>query len=154
MLAVLGSDDFIYKVFFLLHILAALVAFAPAFVWPIARAQARKRGAAIPSDMTAQAAVNEATIYGPAVIATGAFGLLMVITAEGDIWEFSQVWISIAFVVWFAMLGVVYGLLVPTGRKAAGGDAGAEAKLPMYTGFLHILLFVMLVVMIWKPGWT
>jgi uncharacterized membrane protein len=151
-LAVLGSDDFIYKVFFLLHIFTALVAFAPAFVWPIARAQARKRGAAVPADLMAQAAVNEAVIHGPAVIATGVFGLLMVVTAEGDFYEFSQAWISIAFVVWFAMLGVVYGLLVPAGRKAAAGDAGAEAKLPMFTGFLHILLLVMLVVMIWKPG--
>jgi uncharacterized membrane protein len=151
-LAVLGSNDFVYKLFFLLHILSALVAFAPAFVWPISRMQARKRGATIPSDLVAQAAVNEATIYGPAVIATGAFGLLMVITAEGDYFEFSQAWISIAFVVWFAMLGVVYGLQVPTGRKAAAGDEGAEAKLPMYTGFLHILLLIMLVVMIWKPG--
>lgn len=152
MLAALGSADFIYRVFFLFHILAALVAFAPTFVWPIARAQARKRGASIPSDLVAQAAVNEATIHGPAVIATGAFGILMVLTAKGDYFEFSQAWISIAFVVWFAMLGVVYGLLVPTGRKAAAGEDGAEAKLPMYTGFLHILLLVMLVVMIWKPG--
>jgi uncharacterized membrane protein len=151
-LAVLGSDDFIYKVLFLLHILAALVAFAPAFVWPIARAQARKRGAVVPADLTAQAAVNEAVIHGPAVIATGVFGILMVVMAEGDFYEFSQAWISIAFVVWFAMLGVVYGLLVPSGRKAAAGDTGAEAKLPMYTGFLHILLLIMLVVMIWKPG--
>ena len=152
MLAVLGSDDFIYKVFFLLHIFSALVAFAPAFVWPIMRMQARKRGAAVPADLVAQSAVNEATIYGPALIATGAFGILMVLTAEGDFFEFSQMWISIAFLVWFAMLGVVYGLLVPTGRKVAAGDGEAEAKLSMYTGFLHILLLLMLVVMIWKPG--
>jgi uncharacterized membrane protein len=144
-------DSFGYKLVLLLHIFTVLVAFAPAMVWPIVRVQARKRGSALPSDLAAQSAVNEATIHGPAVIAAGAFGILLIILSD-EVWEFSQVWISIAFVVWFAMLGVVYGLLVPAGRKAAAGDAGAEAKLPMFTGFLHILLLVMLVVMIWKPG--
>jgi uncharacterized membrane protein len=144
-------DSFGYKLVLLLHIFTVLVAFAPAMVWPIVRVQARKRGSVLPSDLAAQSAVNEATIHGPAVIAAGAFGILLIILSD-EVWEFSQVWISIAFVVWFAMIGVVYGLLVPAGRKAAAGDAGAEAKLPMFTGFLHILLLVMLVVMIWKPG--
>lgn len=144
-------DSSAYKLVLLLHILSVIVAFAPAFVWPIAKAQARKRGGVVPADMVAQSAVNDATIHGPAVIAAGAFGILLIVLSD-EVWEFSQMWISIAFLLWFAMLGVVYGLLVPAGRKAAGGDGGAEAKLPMYTGFLHLLLLVMLVMMIWKPG--
>lgn len=152
MLAALGSTDAIHRIFFLLHIAAAVVAFAPAFVWPIARSQARSRGEVLPANVTAQAAVNDATIHGGALIATGLFGILMVLTSEGDVFEFSQTWISIAFVVWFLMIGVVYGLLVPAGRKAATGDADAEKKLGMFTGILHLLLLIMLIDMIWKPG--
>jgi hypothetical protein len=144
-------DSFGYKLVLLLHIFSVIVAFAPTMVWPIVRVQARKRGAAVPADLTGQSAVNDAIVHGPAAILAGVFGILLVVLSD-EAWEFSQMWISIAFVVWFAMIGVVYGLLVPSGRKAAAGDEGAASKLPMYTGFLHLLLFVMLVVMIWKPG--
>ena len=46
----------------------------------------------------------------------------------------------------------MFGLMAPAEKKAEAGDEGAEAKLTMYGGILHILLFLLLVDMIWKPG--
>jgi uncharacterized membrane protein len=151
-LAALGSTDFIYRVVFLLHIFSAIVAFAPYFVWPVLNVQTRKRGASVPSDIAGQAAVNQVVVHGPALVATGVFGLLMVVLAEGDVFEFSQLWISLAFLLWFAMLGVLFGLLVPAERKAAGGAPDAGKRVAMFGGITHLLLLLMLVVMIWKPG--
>lgn len=158
MLAVIGSDDFLYKLVFLLHILSAIVAFAPAFVWPIVNMQTRKRGATVPAEVAGQVPVNNVIVHGPAMVATGIFGLLMVIMSNESavtgekVFEFSQAWVSGAFLVWFALLGVMFGLLVPAERKAAAGDADAAKKVGMFGGFVHILLLVMLILMIWKPG--
>lgn len=151
MLAVLKMGDALYQVVYLLHILSAIVAFAPVFVWPIVNAQTRKRGATLPADVTGQAAVNNVTVHGPALIATGVFGLLMVVLSD-EIYKFSQAWISIAFVLWFALIGVMFGLLTPAQRKAAAGDEGAAKKVPMFGGFVHILLLLILLDMVFKPG--
>ncbi|QYG93986.1 hypothetical protein HC251_17125 [Iamia sp. SCSIO 61187] len=157
MLAVLGNDTFIHRLFFLLHILTAIVAFAPAFVWPIVNAQTRKRGVKVSADVAGQAAVNNVIVHGPALVLAGVFGLLMVITStesiSGDkVFEFSQAWVSIAFLLWFALVGVVFGLLAPSERKAAAGDAAAGKRAAMFGGIVHLLLLLTLIDMIWKPG--
>lgn len=139
------------KVVFLLHILSALVAFAPAFVWPIVNVQTRRRGVKVPVDVAGQVPVNNVLVHGPALVLTGVFGILLVVLSDGA-YEFSQMWISIAFLLWFALLGVLFGLLVPAERKAAAGDADAAKKVSMFGGIVHTLLLVMLVVMVWKPG--
>lgn len=152
-LAVLKSNDALYQIVFLLHILSAIVAFAPAFSWPFVNLQMRKRGSSVPSDVAGQVAVNDAVVHGPALALAGAFGIIMIALSDG-IYEFSQLWISLAFLVWFAMLGVLYGLLVPAGRQAAvdGPDSPSAKRVSMAGGIMHLLIVVMLVVMIWKPG--
>lgn len=149
MLAAIGSTP--YKIVFLLHILSAIVAFAPAFVWPIVNVQARKRGGRVPAEVAGQVPVNNVLIHGPALVLTGVFGILMIVMSE-DVWEFSQAWISGAFLAFFALLGVLFGLLVPAERKAAAGDEAAVRKVSMFGGFIHLLLVVMLYLMIFKPG--
>jgi uncharacterized membrane protein len=148
-LAAVGSTP--YKIVLLLHILSAIVAFAPAFVWPIVNVQTRKRGAQLPADVAGQVPVNNVLFHGPALVLTGLLGLGLVLMSE-DVWEFSDAWISGAFLVFFALLGVLFGLLVPAERKVAAGHADAAKKVAMFGGFVHILLLVMLYLMIFKPG--
>jgi uncharacterized membrane protein len=148
-LAAIGSTP--YKIVFLLHILSAIVAFAPAFVWPIVNVQTRKRGVKVPAEVAGQVPVNNVLIHGPAMVLTGLLGILMIVMSE-EVWEFSQAWISGAFLVFFALLGVLFGLLVPAEKKAAAGDADAVRKVSMFGGFVHLLLVVMLYLMIFKPG--
>lgn len=149
MLASVGSTP--YKIVFLLHILSVVVAFAPAFVWPIVNVQSRRTGQKVPSGIAGLVARNTMTIHGPALVATGLFGIILVVLSD-EAWEFSQTWVSLAFLVWFALLGVVFGLIFPTEKKIAQGDEAAEKKMGMYGGIGHTLLLVMLVLMIWKPG--
>jgi len=144
-------DDFGYNLFFLLHMVAILVAFAPAFIWPVVQAQARRSGHPLGPEMGLAIRDNWNKIHGPSLVAAGVFGLGMVGLSD-SVWEFSQTWVSIAFLLWFLMLGVVFGLLPWNERKAAEGDNEAAQRSSMFTGVLHVLLLLMLIDMIWKPG--
>jgi uncharacterized membrane protein len=148
-LASVGSTP--YKIVLLLHILSVLVAFAPAFVWPITNVALRSRNEKLGQGVAAQIVRNSMTVHGPALVLTGVFGILLIVLSD-EAWEFSQVWISAAFLLWFALLGVVFGGLVPAERKVALGDDAAEKKVSMFGGISHLLLLLMLIVMIWKPG--
>jgi uncharacterized membrane protein len=150
-LALVPVDTFGYKLMLLLHILAILVAFAPQFVWPIVSSKLAKEGKPVGPTVGALAGGNTAKIHGPALILAGVFGFGLVGMSE-DLFEFSQTWISIAMVLWFAMLGVIYGLMVPAEKKAAGGDEEAGKKLAMFNGIIHLLLLLVVIDMIWKPG--
>ena len=157
MLAVVPVDTFGYKLMLLLHILAVIVAFAPGFVWPVVSVRLKKRGEAPGPVIGAMAAGNTATVHGPALVLVGLFGFGLVGMSKPDfpgaeaIWEFSQTWVSMAMVIWFAMIGILSGLLLPAEKAAGAGDADADKKISMFGGFLHILLLLMLIDMIWKP---
>ena len=66
--------------------------------------------------------------------------------------KFSEPWVSVAMLLWFIMLGIIFGLMLPAEKKAATGDEGAEKIISMAGGIMHLLLVVMLYLMIFKPG--
>ena len=70
-------------------------------------------------------ASNGRQIHFPALIALGGFGIAMVFTSD-RVSAFDQTWVSLAFLVWLAICGVVSGLLLPAERKLAAGDDGRE----------------------------
>ena len=57
-----------------------------------------------------------------------------------------------ALALWLIMIGILFGLLLPAERALEAGDATAEKRVSMFGGILHLLLLLMLIVMIWKPG--
>jgi uncharacterized membrane protein len=152
---VAAIDSFGYRLFFLLHILSIVVAFAPGFVWPVVAVQLRKAGQPLGPVMSKIRTANSMRIHGPALVLTGIFGFGMIGLSD-KAWKFSQTWVSAALLIWFVMIGVLYALLVPAERKAGdgGGDGGkaAEQRVGMFGGILHVLLLLMLIDMIWKPG--
>jgi uncharacterized membrane protein len=147
-----ATDSFGYRFFFLLHILAILVAFAPAFVWPIVNARLRRNGATPGAEIGAIIRDSWARIHGPAVVLAGLFGILMIVLSD-DVWKFSQTWVSMAFLLWFLMLFIVFGLMPWNERKNAEGDEAADRRSAAFNGILHLLLLLMVIDMIWKPGY-
>jgi uncharacterized membrane protein len=150
LLASYGSG--LYKVLFLGHMISFLVAFAPAVVHPILAAQTKGEGddAAFRRQLAHQAA-NGRLIHFPAVIAMGAFGIGLVLVSD-PVWAFDQAWVSLAFLVWIAICGVVSGLLLPAERRAAAGEVAAERLVGRGDQITTVLTLVMLYLMIWKPG--
>ena len=153
MVLALVQDDFLYRVVYLLHIAAIVVAFAAAIVNP------RLGGLATRSDDATARLISRFIVDGskaihfPALVLVGLLGIVMVLLSEGDLYEFSQAWISIAFVLWFAMMGILWFLLIPAERRLAEGPSEAdEKKVAMFGGTMHLLFALMLVDMVWKPG--
>ena len=150
LLAAYGSG--LYKALFLGHMVAFVVAFAPAVVHPILSAQSK-----VDSDdgafrrLLAHQAANGKRIYFPALIALGGFGIAMVVVSD-PVWAFDQTWVSLAVVVWLAICAVISGGLLPAERKAAAGDEGAEVQVERAGQVTTVLALAMLYLMIWKPG--
>lgn len=151
-LGVLRMDDTAYKVVYLLHIVTIVVAFAAAMVNP------RLGGLSRRSDEGARRSINQFIVDGstrihfPALVLVGLFGILLVLMSD-DVYEFSQTWISLAFVLWIAMMGIVLFVLIPAERRLAKADSESdEKKLAAFGGAMHLLFLGMLIVMIWKPG--
>jgi hypothetical protein len=130
-----------YKVLLFLHIASVVVAFAPAVL------------AVVPGGGDgAVAALRRSgrTIYNAALLLAGLFGILLIVASD-EVWEFSQTWISLAFVIWFAMVGVFHALVLPVAsgkRPARPVGNGVD----MGEAILTVLFLVQLAIMIWKPG--
>lgn len=164
LLAAIGS--FGYNLVLLLHILTIIVAFSPAFVWPLLNRQRRLEGqtseqatsgmSANPIPATAPsvgaiAVIIDPLVHGGALLLAGLFGIGLV-GMSSSVFEFSQTWISIAFVLWFLMIGVFFAGLVPAQRAIRAGKVAAEQRLAMFYGGMHLLLLLQIIVMVWKPG--
>jgi hypothetical protein len=144
--------DSLFKVLFLGHILSFVVAFAPAVINPIMMAKLKSQGneAALPK-VAAIMASNGRYIHFPALIALGAFGIAMVLWSDPAI-GFDQTWVSLAFLDWIAITGLVSAVMLPGERKMAEGDLSVEVRVDACGQIITLLTLVMLYLMIWKPG--
>jgi uncharacterized membrane protein len=134
-------DSGVYKVLFLLHIVAIVAAFGPALLYPVlGRHRANK-----------VAAETNQRISLPALVLAGLFGMGL-LGASDKVYKFSQAWVSAALLVWILLIVDCAVLLRPALVAAADGDERAAARAGIFTGLLHLGLVVLLVLMIWKPG--
>ena len=140
-----------YNVMLFLHILTALVAFAPAFVHPLLASQTKALDAGNRGKVLGMIAGNGRRIYAPALILTGLFGFAMQGMSDGVI-EFSQTWFWLAIVLWLGMNGVLHAMLLPAERALAGGDETAAKKVDTAGIVITVLLLVMLYLMVFQPG--
>lgn len=143
--------DGIYKLLYLGHMVSFLVAFAPAVIHPVLGAQTKADGEATLLQVARHMADNGRRIHFPALLALGGFGLAMMLTSD-PLYGFDQTWVSLGFLVWLAMCGVVSALILPAERKLAAGDLAAEVKVARGGQLVTVLLLAMLYLMIWKPG--
>jgi hypothetical protein len=127
-----------FRIFFYLHILTVIVAFAPTVLAVLHGGQ---------EGVLADLGRWGRTLYAPALVLTGLFGILAVVTAPANIFEFDQTWISLAFVVWIAMNGVFHAMVL-TGQRQGDADKVTNGQ-----AIMTVLVLVMLYLMIWKPGW-
>jgi uncharacterized membrane protein len=174
MVVALFKGDFGYDLLYLLHILTIVVGFGTTFAYPAYARRARQlppnEGYAI--GHTSLEVSKVLTTY--MIWAAGLFGIILV--AVGDAWEFSQTWVSIAFVLFF--FGVLFSWFVHTPNlkrmdalqaalvageatpNPAGGPPAEVEELQqrgkragMYGGILHLVFLLLVIDMIWKPGW-
>jgi Predicted integral membrane protein (DUF2269) len=177
MVLALAPDSATYQFVLWLHILCAIVGFGSTFVWPFLAAKSRQVGDPKVGYYVGQMSLQGSTILSSYFIyATGFFGVLLIILSE-DYWvQFSDTWITLAFVLYIAGLAVSLGLHIPNLKAmgalqeqlatAGGPPPGAESGRPpllaeleergkkaaMYGGILHLLFVLILLDMVFKPG--
>lgn len=125
-----------FRIFFYLHILSVVVAFAPAVV------------SLLPGGREGALGLLERAgrqVYAPALVLAGLFGILCIVTSD-DLFQFSDTWVSLSFIVWIAMNGVFHAMVL------VGQRDGDTAKVNNGQAIMTVLLLVMLYLMIWKPG--
>ena len=126
-----------FRIAFYLHILSVVVAFAPAVV------------SLLPGGRDGALGMLERAgrqVYAPALVLAGLFGILCIVTS-GDVFQFSDTWVSLSFLVWIAMNGVFHAMVL------VGQRDGDTDKVTNGQAIMTVLLLVMLYLMIWKPGW-
>jgi uncharacterized membrane protein len=161
-----GSDA--YNVVKVLHILCAIVGFGAVMLNGLYGAQAKKRGG------REAVAIGE-SVYGVSLIAEyfiyAVFVLGIALVAMGNnLFDFGQTWIWVSMALYVAGLGISHGVLRPRVKRlnallvevAAGTGPPTEAQAAQLEGLgkqlaateaaLNLLLVVILVFMVFKPG--
>src|SRR5262245_19380419 len=123
MLAILPNDTG-YEFVLWLHILCVVVGFGSTFVWPFLASKARQLQDAQVGFYVSQMSMQGSTILSSYFIyAAGATGLLLLIfgaTNDPAYWEFSDTWITFAFILYIAGLVVSLGFHYPNLKAMLG----------------------------------
>jgi uncharacterized membrane protein len=168
MLATYGSDA--YNIVKVLHILCAIVGFGVVTLNGLYGAQAKKRGgseaAAIGQAVYRVSTVGEYFVYAVFVLGIG------LVAMGNNLFDFGQTWVWLSMVLYIAGLGLSHGVLRPRVRRmnalmvelagssgSAGGPPPQAAELEALAKqvattemALNLLLVVILVFMVFKPG--
>ncbi len=172
----MGLNSGIYKVLFVLHLLAVIVGFGPLMLAALFGVKAKARGG------REGLAIGESTYdvmhtAQLAVYATPILGILLVLTSD-DVWKFSQTWISLSFLLYFVGLGLSHGVHFKNLRRmnelmaglvagpAPGAGGGVRSgpppqvaeleergkKAALIGGILNLIVVVIVALMVFKPG--
>ena len=170
----MGMGSFLFKLVYLLHLTTVIVGFGSVVVASFLAARARQldpQDGRVVNHVAYQ--MTRALTNGP-VVAAGIFGLLLVVLSD-EVYSFSQTWISLAFLLYFGVVGVLVFLVSPNARamdqlgsQLAEGSVTASKtggpplevaelaergkKAAAFTGIVHLLWVLLLLDMVWKPG--
>jgi hypothetical protein len=171
--------DFSYDLFLFLHILAAIVGFGSTFVWPMLASKARQLPPEQGWAITHAALTSSKVLTRPVIWGVGITGVVLVFlwgdNTDDIAGAFGEPWVSTSILLYVIAIAVSEVLHSPNlramdalGEKLASGQVGAPAaggpppevaelqargkKAGMFGGILHLMFFVILILMIWKPG--
>lgn len=133
-----------YRILGLLHIVSAIVAFGPLFLYPGLRKSGETR---------TMASMHMKMTF-PALVALWVFGMGLagMSKPEGSdelLFKMSQTWLVLSIVLWLVLVAVSWFLIRPSINDTS---ESANSKLAAGTGITHLGLVIGLVLMIWKPG--
>jgi hypothetical protein len=154
-----------YKFFLVLHILAVIAGIGSTVLNGLYGAKAKAAG---PNGGHIGRANFEVTMIAEKIIyLVPIFGIVLVFLSD-DVWEFDQFWVYGSLVLFAVALGIAHGVMMPSTKRllevgaklgsGQGGPAdGAEMealgkRLGMGGMTLNLLVVIIVVLMVWKPG--
>ena len=136
-IAIYEPNDTLSRIIYFVHILSAIAAFGPLFLYP----RLQRAG-----ETQAVAALHMKLVF-PSLILLWIAGMGLAGTqglSVGGTW-----WISISILLWIGAVAVSWFLIRPA--VANTGD-DARSKMAAGIGITHLILVVTLALMIFKPG--
>ena len=172
----MGYRENLYNLVLVLHLLCVIVGFGSVVLNGVyaskAKAAGGREGYAIGSANFAVGKIAEYLIYGVFV-----FGLILVFLSDTDgvqVIPWSDMWLNISMLLYIVGIGLSHGVMIPSEKKAlrlqeemiaggggpsAGGPPPQVAELEQLgkkmamTGMvLNLLMVVVVVLMVFKPG--
>lgn len=145
LLASIGSTP--YNLMMLLHVLAAIVGFAPAWLTPaLMRLSATGDGEAADA---LELSILRYSLPGLGLTAFFGFGLAGM---SDKFYKMSQFWLSSAVVLWLVLMLVLVFVARPAIKAFRDGDTAARGRVMAATGVSHLFLVALLYLMVFKPG--
>jgi uncharacterized membrane protein len=157
-LSLAAISDTSYELVLVLHILAVIVAFAPAVAHPLTGARVKQaEGDDGVVRFSALIAKPARWVYFPALVLSGVFGGALIgmskPTADAEVlWKFEQTWIWLGIAIWVVLCGLVSGVILPAERRVAAGDLSAQKRVETAGGIVALLVVVQVALMVFKPG--
>ena len=127
-----------YEVMAMLHILSAVAAFGPLFLYP---------GLQRNGETVTIARMHMRFVF-PALVLLWVFGMGLAGMSDGAV-EMSETWLTLSLINWVVLMAVSWFLIRPA--IADTGDS-ARSRLAAGIGVTHLLLVFGLYLMIFKPG--
>jgi len=127
-----------YQILGFLHIVAAVVAFGPLFIYP----SMQRAGAG------AEVARLHMRMSFPGLVLVGLLGGALV-GASDEVIEMSEAWVTLALLGWVALVAVSWFLIRPS---IGDSSESARSKLAAGIGSTHLLVVVLVYLMVFKPG--
>jgi uncharacterized membrane protein len=140
-----------YNIVLLLHIIAVIVALAPAVVHPIMFTLEQRRADGDVVALAKRITGLPTRIYTIALILAGVLGIGLISMGDPVI-GWGDTWIWLSLVLWIALNGVLHAVQLPGERALASGDKSGMQKLEKVGGLLTALVLVILYLMVLKPG--
>ncbi len=131
-------DSFSYRLMSFLHILAAVAAFGPLFLYP----GLRRNG-----ETTTIASLHMRLVF-PALVLLWVLGMGLVGMSK-DNYELTQSWLTLSILNWVVLVVISWFFIRPA---ISDTSELATARLSAGVGLTHLGLLVGLLLMVWKPG--
>jgi len=148
-LAAVGDTG--YKIVLLLHIVAVIVALAPAVVHPIMFTLEKQRDDGDVAALATRITGLPTRIYSIALVLAGVLGIGLISMGD-DVIAWGDTWVWLSLVLWVVLNGVLHGVMFPTEKAIAAGDTAAIDKADKVGPVLVLLSLVLLYLMVLKPG--
>ena len=158
----MGIDGDLYQFVKVLHILAVIIGFGGTFIAAFYGAESTKRPGAeclviAESTLKVTGLVPTMAVYSVPIL-----GILLILLSD-DLFKFSEPWISLAFLLYIALIILDVVVQVPAIRKMiavqAGGGSGSFDEMRRLNktvatagGIVNLLWIAILFLMVFKPG--
>jgi uncharacterized membrane protein len=134
----MGYQGTVFNLFQIVHVITAIVAFGPLFLYP----RLQRNG-----ETVAVARLHTRLVV-PALVLLWVIGMGLAGLSDGVI-KVAQLWMTLSIILWIALMAVSWFMIRPA---LSDTSERARSQLAAGVGISHLLLIVGLYLMVFQPG--